>query len=210
MRKGKRKLNKRTAAVIAAAVFSLIVIVIIRAIDSRIEPRVKEICSNYCKMHLDEIMSGAVMKVIEENEISYNDIVIRNEKNGSLNSLEIRTEKVNLLQTQVIKKIMSKIQNDYTELVIPLGSVSDSFFLSGRGPDIKVRLMLSGGVDTDIVESFKSAGINQTCHTISMVLSANATIIMPTGSMEISTKLTCPIAESVIIGEVPKGFLNRY
>ena len=203
MRKGKRKLNKRTAAVIAVAVFSLIVILIIRAIDSRIEPRVKEICGNYCKMHLDEIMSGAVMEVIEENGISYNDIVVKNEKDGLLNSLEVKTEKVNLLQAQVIKKIMTKMQNDCTEMVIPLGNVSNSFFLSGRGPDIKVRLMLSGGVDTDIVGSFRSAGINQTCHTINMVLYANATIIMPTGSMEISTKLTCPIAESIIVGSVP-------
>ena len=203
MRKGKRKLNKRTAAVIAAAVFSLIVIVIIRAIDSRIEPRVKEICGSYCKMRLDEIMSGAVMEVIEGNGIGYNDIVVKNEKGGNLTSLEIRTEKVNLLQAQVIKKIMKKMQNDCTEMVIPLGSVSDSFFLSGRGPDIKVRLILSGGVNTDIVGSFNSAGINQTCHTVSMVLSANASIIMPTGSMEISSEITCPIAESVIVGSVP-------
>ena len=210
MRNGKRRFNKRTAAVIAAAVFSLIVILIIKAIDRSIEPRVKEICGGYCKMRIDEIMSDAVTEVIEENSIDYGGIVIKNEQGGKLRSLEIRTDTVNLMQSQVIKKITAELQNNCTEMTIPLGSVSDSFFLSGRGPDIKVRLMLSGGVETDIVSSFKSAGINQTCHTISMMLSADAIIIMPAGSMEISTKLTCPIAESVIIGEVPKGFLNRY
>ncbi len=203
MRQGKRRINKRTAAIIAAAVFSLTVILIIRGIDKSIEPRVKEICGSYCKMRLDRIMSEAVTEVIEENKISYNDIIIKDEINGKISSMEIRTETVNRIQSQAINKITERMKADCTEMTIPLGSVSDSFLLSGRGPDIKVRLMLSGGVDTLIKGSFKSAGINQTCHTINMELSAQGVIIMPSGSMDISSSITCPIAESIIIGEVP-------
>ena len=56
--------------------------------------------------------------------------------------------------------------------------------------------------------SFAGAGVNQTRHSVYMDVEATVTVVMPSGSKEISSVTEVLVAESVIVGEVPDVFLQ--
>ena len=72
-----------------------------------------------------------------------------------------------------------------------------------------MRLTLSGNVTADFESTFESAGINQTKHRICLHIHTSIYSFLPpayNGTTEIETDI--PVAETVIIGEVPQLMAN--
>ncbi|MDD7414158.1 MAG: sporulation protein YunB, partial [bacterium] len=65
-----------------------------------------------------------------------------------------------------------------------------------------------GSVTTAFATSFESAGINQTRHEISLQASVLMRIIVPTGADSVTVDTLVPIAESIIVGQVPSTYVN--
>ena len=80
---------------------------------------------------------------------------------------------------------------------------------SGRGPEIEIKFLPSGSVSSALNSELTSAGINQSCHKISMNITADITAVFPSGSCKTRVQLNCILAESVIIGEVPDGIIGE-
>ena len=76
------------------------------------------------------------------------------------------------------------------------------------GPQIRVSVVPVGSVTTRFVTSFESAGINQTRHEISLEASVLMRIVVPAGSNSVSVSTYVPIAESIIVGEVPESYVH--
>lgn len=209
MRKTRDKFRKgKLIFILIITAFAVSLFLIIKSIDNKIKPKVKEICTYYCKMQLSKMVNESVEEIILSNNINYSDIAVKLMDENKLSSVEIRTENVNKIQSQIINKIHEKLnEKSNNEISIPIGSVSDSYFLSGRGPEIKVKFLPEGTVDTELKSNFSSSGINQTCHTISIDIKAEAVVILPSESFVISSDSECILAESLIIGDVP--FTNR-
>ena len=81
-------------------------------------------------------------------------------------------------------------------------------FLSGFGPRLEVQILPVGAVHTSFDTEFETAGINQTRHKIFLNLRATVSLIVPTGSQLVEVTSTVPIAESIIVGEVPESFVD--
>ena len=89
-----------------------------------------------------------------------------------------------------------------------MGSITNSKLLSGRGPDIKVRIIPVGSVSTDFSDEFIQAGINQTRHKIYLELKTQVRIIVPLGSDIINVSTRVPITDTIIVGDVPDSYVN--
>ena len=101
---------------------------------------------------------------------------------------------------------LNSIENQYVE--IPLGAALGIQFLSGFGPRISVQILPVGAVQTGFETEFESAGINQTRHKIFLALRTTVSLIIPTGSRVVDVTSSVPIAESIIVGEVPESFVD--
>jgi sporulation protein YunB len=93
-------------------------------------------------------------------------------------------------------------------ITVPLGSITNSKLLSGRGPDIKVKIIPVGSVSTNFSDEFKQAGINQTRHKIYLELETQVRIVVPLGSDIINVSTRVPITETIIVGDVPNSYVN--
>lgn len=71
-----------------------------------------------------------------------------------------------------------------------------------------VKVVPAGSVSSEFLTEFTSAGINQTRHRIYMQLSATVRIVIPTGAKLVEVLSLAPIAETVIVGNVPDSFVN--
>ena len=80
--------------------------------------------------------------------------------------------------------------------------------LSGVGPNISIKISVTGTVDTDIKSEFIAQGINQTLHRVYVVFDCNMKIITPTKTYEKQVLNQVIIAENVIVGNIPDSYYN--
>ena len=78
--------------------------------------------------------------------------------------------------------------------------------LAAYGPELKMRIIPAGyTVPPRLVDSFSTAGINQTRHKIYLSLTAKVKLIVPFKSRTIDVHADVPVTEVVILGRVPRS-----
>ena len=66
----------------------------------------------------------------------------------------------------------------------------------------------SGSTETTVKSSLASAGINQSLHKITLSVRVSVTAMLLISTVDVDTETDVCIAETVIIGDVPKVFLG--
>ncbi len=88
------------------------------------------------------------------------------------------------------------------------GSLSGNPYLAGKGPRIPFKLETGKFINTEIKSDFISAGINQTLHRLTLILSADITVFLAGFSETETVSFSAPISETVIVGVVPESFTD--
>lgn len=91
---------------------------------------------------------------------------------------------------------------------VPLGTISGIPLLAGKGPRIQLKFTPAGAVKSSFESEFRSAGINQTLHRIKLCLTATVRVILPGQSQSLIVTAEAPIAENIIVGDVPQAYTN--
>ncbi len=193
--------------------YILLIIVIILAvlliiIQQQLSQHISEICQYKGRETATEIITAAVKKEIDTDRNDY--VNIYRDANGNICSAETNTAVVNILQNRVkeeVNRSLSDIEN--TEFSVPLGTLSGITLLSGRGADIELGVYQVGSVDTEINSQFMSAGINQTIHKLSIIVTVEISVIMPTDTEKIVVSDELMIAETIIVGKIPDMYLQK-
>ena len=154
------------------------------------------------------VISDSVLKTIEEKQIEYSNLIdVQRDGEGKVTSISARVENVNIFKSVISKKILENMEeNSKKEFDIPLGNLSKSVFLSGRGPNVRVRIVEVTFLESDIESSFVEAGINQTRHTLDLKIKMKMQIVLllKSYSFEISDSIT--VADTVIVGAIPDSY----
>ena len=93
-------------------------------------------------------------------------------------------------------------------VTVPLGAALGMTLLAGSGPGIPVSIVPIGSVATEFATEFESCGINQTRHKVYLQLTASIRIVIPTGAKTTQVSANMLVAESIIVGSVPEGFVG--
>ena len=113
----------------------------------------------------------------------------------------------NRLQSAVLADVLQKLSEVSTrELSIPLGSLTGTPLLAGRGPLIRIKMQSVGSSSAHFENAFLSAGINQTRHEILLVVDVYASILLPGFSTVTKVTNRYAVAETVIVGSVPDTY----
>ena len=92
------------------------------------------------------------------------------------------------------------------DLVIPLGTLTGSALLAGRGPGFTVRMQSVGSCSARFENRFSQAGINQTTHRIILCVEVNMSILLPGFQTSTQVDASFSVAETVIVGDVPESY----
>ncbi len=152
----------------------------------------------------------AVIDILKKNDISYDDIVnLSSNADGYVTSLEIDVYKVNYLKSRIANEISKLVDSrEYYELLIPAGTFLGSTYTAGLGPRIKFKMQLTSTAFVSFKHEFRSAGINQVLHIISVDIKINGSLIVAGYNKSISTKTSAIAAQTVIVGKSPDAFTN--
>ena len=83
-----------------------------------------------------------------------------------------------------------------------------SKLFANLGPNFKVFIIPLSSIVVDFYSEFEQAGINQTIHRIYMEINAKVQVVIPLSNKTVEITSNVPIAETVIVGEVPKTYIN--
>ena len=156
-----------------------------------------------------ETINRAVKEVTAQG-ITYEELIdAQTDAQGRISMLRANTMRMNELAARtalLAEEELNSAENQFVE--IPLGAALGVRFLSGFGPRLEVQILPVGAVHTSFDTEFETAGINQTRHKIFLNLRAPVSLIGPTGSQLVEVTSTVPVAESIIVGEVPDSFVD--
>ena len=211
MRKRKRKPGRHAGfrAFWLAAAAVLFVMVLIRT-EKAVKPVAAQQAEHYSKLTANKIIAGAVADYLDENRYDYSDFAaVLYDESGRVVSIEAVTYNINKAQSELSLLINSEFMSSGdTSAEIPLGSLTDSYLLAGKGPHIRLRICPAREATVKLTSSFTSAGVNQTCHRISAVVTADINSSIPLYSFSTEASFEFLLAENIIVGEVPEAALN--
>ncbi len=157
-----------------------------------------------CFNLINSVISDKISEIGTENIIEY-----KYDSNGSIIAVNANVVAMNILNTKIAEEItnnLSKLNNLYVK--IPLGSFFSSNILAGVGPDIPIRILPLSTVHTEYNTEFTSTGINQTQHKIFIKINCTVGVLSSLSSRTQEINIEIPIAETIIIGNVPQTFFQ--
>ena len=134
-------------------------------------------------------------------------VVITRDADGVITSVGTDPGALSSLSAVFLAKLQKTV-SESGKVSIPLGNLTGSAWLSGRGVPITFRTVLSRGIVTGIRSEFVSVGINQTLHRVILETSATVTVLLPGRNVTQEVTYSFPAAETVIVGRVPELYLN--
>lgn len=192
-----------------AALLMLLGMAALMAVESNLSQTMLDMAFAQAYSMAVETLNRAV-KDVTKNGVGYEELIdMRLDAQGHVAMLRANTMRMNEIAAQTAlqaEEELNSIKNQFVE--IPLGAGLGVRFLSGFGPRISVQILPVGAVHTSFDTQLETAGINQTRHKIFLTLRATVSLIIPTGSQLVEVESKIPIAESIIVGEVPQSFVD--
>ncbi len=185
----------------------LVVMAGVILVDHTITPVALSIAQSRVRAIASDAIYTAVQSSIRD--IAYDDLIIVKYDNiGRVSTVQADSVRMNQIASQTALAAQEQIAAiDMNTVSVPIGTVFGGPVLSGRGPMLPVEVMPAGSVVTEFSTNFTSAGVNQTRHEIYLQLRARMIIAIPLGSDGIEVTMRVPVAETVIVGEVPGTYL---
>ncbi len=177
---------------------------------SRYREVIRQLAQTQVKNTTSDLANDAIAKQIAQGIIQYDRIVyFEKDLQGRITALKTNMSEVNRLKTDILNIINDEILAlDTSDIGIPLGSLFLPELLSGKGPAIPVHILSIRNSDANFTSRFSQAGINQTLHQLTMVVSVDVAVLVlgQTSSFTINSEVV--VAETVIVGAVPNTFLQ--
>ncbi|MBQ9625076.1 MAG: sporulation protein YunB [Clostridia bacterium] len=166
-------------------------------------------CTEECKKLLSNCLDEAIGETFDGN-IPYSDLVtVSKDENGNITMVQSNTVVMNILAGEVTKKAEKKLnETQKIGLNIPVGYVFGSRFFAERLPSVTVYFRQTGNITSSFSSDFTEAGINQAKHTIKLNLNAEALLMMPGNNISLNVETSLPVCETIILGNVPKGYMD--
>lgn len=154
-------------------------------------------------------MNDAILEILQEDEAGYGSLVNVYETNGKVYLLQANSSRLNTLAADCANAAQRRIaQLGEQGVSIPLGTLSGVPLFAGIGPKITLHFTPAGAVNSSFESEFRSAGINQTLHRVNLRLIATVRVILPGESHTLTVEAEAPVAENIIVGDVPDAYTN--
>lgn len=177
---------------------------------SRYRDVIRDLAETQVKNTTSDLTNDAIAKQIADGVIQYDRIVyFEKDLDGRITALKTNMSEVNRLKTDILNLINDEILAlDTSDIGIPLGSLFLPELFSGKGPAIPVRILSIRNSDATFSSKFSQAGINQTLHQLTMIVSVDVAVLVlgQTSSFTVNSEVV--VAETVIVGDVPSTFLQ--
>ena len=203
-RRWDRRQAMRALALLAAAGLLALALYV----SAQMRPLLENLATARVSNAVTRVVSEAVYEAIENGELRYDGLVtLEKDSQGKVTAVRSNMAAFNHLQAEILDTILTRVgQVSARELSIPIGSLTGSALLAGRGPRISVRMESVGTSSAWFENGFVTGGINQTNHRIILHIEVSVAILLPGVTTTTKVNNAVTVAETVIVGSVPETY----
>lgn len=177
--------------------------------DKKLRPTILSVALARADMIATEAINNAVSEEVSRNILYQDLIILSKNREGKIVMAQTNNMEVNRLMAETTMRVQDTLAGLKGETIyIPLGQALGSFLLANYGPRIPVTLIPIGYVNTNIVDTFEDAGINQVRHKIYIDIHAEVQVVIPFISSITKVSTTVPIVDAIYPGDVPDTVIN--
>ena len=202
-------MNYRRKQKITIVVVLILLISSMIYIDFRVKASLLELARTQAEKRTMEIVTQAVLdNVVKGTE--YKDVIyVHKDDQGRIVMLQANTVILNQMMAKTTKAVLQEFKSaDNGQISIPMGQITSISLLAGSGPRFKVKVIPANQIFVAVDDKFEQAGINQTRHRIYMKVETRIVMAVPFMKEELKVVTTIPMAETIIVGEVPQTYVN--
>lgn len=167
----------------------------------KIRLHICELCRYKCAEIVNRMITDVVSEIGDRDNTYYR---IEYDDQGKIVSALADSQALNRLQNDLRAGLNERLsQNGYDSVTLTVGDISDIEIFSGKGAELSFGFQQTGKVDTELLSSFDSAGINQTRFRASVRITVEFRAMLPSGSEVITVEQEYVAADAVIVGEIP-------
>lgn len=167
-------------------------------------PKVRALCEHTLRNRLSRLAAEEAYAVLSAGGYSYESFIrLTYDSTGALRSASVDTVTLSLLKAKLSLAVLSHLCAEKMTVQVPVSALLGLLFFSGLSGEIPITAAVMPSVTAKTHTSFEEAGINQTRHAITLSLAFSVTYILPTGKEHLQLAFDLPLAETVIVGEVP-------
>ncbi len=194
---------------LAAALAVSLGVGVVAATELRLLPLAVEGAKSHTRLYVSELLADAVESTLEPEprliEVVYGD--------GEVKAIETNIAAITRLRSGSVKAAAGELSSLETrEMRIPVGSLTGSTLLGGRGFELSVRILPVGDVTGELYSELVESGINQTLHRIYLRMRVTVKLVVAARVERIELANDVLVAETVIVGRVPDAYtaINRF
>ena len=118
---------------------------------------------------------------------------------------------INTVRTAITTATMEKMEPLETmKVAIPAGTLLGFDWLSGWGPMISFPISFTSTVLSNVTSSLEAVGMNQSTYRVLIHLDISLYVVTPGGRSSVGAQLSYPMAEAVLLGDVPDNLTEVY
>lgn len=203
-------LVKRFAFILFIIILSLVVF-----FELTVKDRIELAITAQIKSVTHRIIHSTVAGYIANNgNLCDNVVEICTDTTQSVKSIKENAAVVNRLKTEISKNTLDNIDEEMRchGIDVQLGNFTGLTILSDFGPYVNLDIDATTTIDCDVNTKFESAGVNQTLHHVTLVMSVDIYIGNPIRIESIKYTTNYELAQTVIVGNLPSnyGTISRY
>lgn len=180
------------------------------AVNRRITPSLLALAEAKVTSRITASVTRRVEDTLAADGLYYGDMVtIEKDERGQITALTSNTVGLNTLRGKILTGVLDDLEGLAQETIpIPVGNLTGWDVFSDAGPAIRVGIMATGTASGEFSNHFSAAGVNQTRHQISLEVTVQVTLLLPSGPVERSVSTQVPVAETIIVGQVPQQYVS--
>ena len=161
--------------------------------------------------NMRNICNNIAEELIKKHSLTHSSIfTTHTDETGGVQSLNTNFDKINGFKQDFEQDITQYLnENNYIKCYVPLGAVFCKDLFSSAGLKIPIGILVSSHTELEFCDTFSSAGVNQTKHTVLLKVKILSKLHNSLTSSQVETNVDIPIAESIIVGDVPSVMLKE-
>lgn len=160
----------------------------------------EELTQEAARGYVLSCVNQAVEEALEEGSTF---VQVERSEGGEPMAVHTDTAALNRLRAQVLSKL-EKTLNGSVTVKVPAGSLTGIALLNGHGFPVPLTLRLEASADLSFHTEFVSAGINQSCHRVTMLVAVQAYSQSKRFETQTHVETSTVLAETVLVGDVPE------
>lgn len=178
-------------------------------VENHLKPTLMAFAEAKAVQMATQTINNVINEKVSQNIDPQTLVSIKMDSRGRVVFIQPNTLEFNRLAADTTIKVQDALKLLVEERIyIPMGQVLGSQLLASWGPKIVVTVIPIGTVQVKVIDKFEQAGINQTRHMVYLFATTHVRIVVPLVSSTVSVNTQVPIAEYVVVGEVPSTYVQ--